>query len=87
MFDRLLKMSGVLNKSGFWIWHGCMCKGYAVFWICLIMAPYASIISEYPSICGNMPENGCILLSVPEYAWKCPNKLFWLSQGSQYVAV
>ena len=39
MFDRLLKMPWVLNKLGFWIWHGCICKGYAEFRICLIIAP------------------------------------------------
>ena len=45
--------------------------------ICLIMAPYASI----------MPEHGWILLNVPEYAWKCVNKLSWLCQGSQYAVL
>ena len=29
IFDRLLKMPPVLNKPGFWIWHSCICKGYA----------------------------------------------------------
>ena len=28
-FDRLLKVHQVLNKPGFWIWHGYICKGYA----------------------------------------------------------
>ena len=49
----------VLNKPGFWIWHGCLRKGYSEFQICLIMAPYASIKPEQASIC----------LNVPEYAW------------------
>ena len=39
MFDNLLKMPRLLNKPGFWIWYGCICKGYAVLRICLIMAP------------------------------------------------
>ena len=34
-----------------------------------------------------MAEHGWILLSVPEYALKCPTKLFWLCQGSQYAAI
>ena len=33
----LLKMPPILNKPGVWIWHVCICKGYAKFWICLIM--------------------------------------------------
>ena len=47
MFNRLLKMPQVLHVPGFWIWHSCICKGYAEFdytsiclnnpWICLIM--------------------------------------------------
>ena len=28
MFDRVLKMPRILNKPGFWIWYGCICKGY-----------------------------------------------------------
>ena len=47
MFNRLLKMPQVLHVPGFWIWHSCICKGYAEFdytsiclnnpWICLIV--------------------------------------------------
>ena len=37
-------------------WHGCICKGYAEFWICLNMAQYVSIIHEYASICLNVPQ-------------------------------
>ena len=48
MFDRLFKMTWVVNVSWFWIWHGCRCKGYTEFWICLNMTQYASI-------CLNMP--------------------------------
>ena len=71
MFDRLLKKPQVLNKPGFWIWHGCICKGYEKFWICLIMAPYTSRMLEY----------AWIWLNVPQYVWtwlniaKCP----WIS--------
>ena len=42
MFDKLLKIPRVLNKPGFWMWHGCICKSYAEFQVCLIMTPYAS---------------------------------------------
>ena len=56
MFGRCLKMPPVLNKSGFWIWHGCICKGYAEFLICLIMTSYASIMPEYASLCLNVPQ-------------------------------
>ena len=38
------------------IWHGCICKGYAEFCICLIIASYASIMPEYASICLNVPQ-------------------------------
>ena len=92
IFDRLLKMYQVLNVAGFWIWHGCICRGYTQFWICLNIAQYASIMSEYASIMPgytlmslNMPEHGWILLNVPEFAWKWLNKLFWLCQGSQHA--
>ena len=43
LFDRLLKMTPVLNKLGFWIWHRCIRKGHAEFRICLIVDPYGSI--------------------------------------------
>ena len=55
MFDKILKVSLVLNKPGFWIWHICICKGYLEFRIFLIMAPYASIMAKYVSICLNVP--------------------------------
>ena len=42
MFDKLLKMP----QPEFWIWHGCICKGYTEFQICLIMAPYTSVMPE-----------------------------------------
>ena len=55
MFDRLLKMPLVLNKPGFWILYDCTCMGYTEFCICLIMAPYTSIMPEYVSVCFNVP--------------------------------
>ena len=60
MHDRLLKMPRVLNKPGFCIWHGCISKGYAEFGICLIMAPYTSV----------MPEYTWIYLIIPQQSWK-----------------
>ena len=86
MFDRLLKV-------GFWIWHGCICKVYPEFRICLIMAPYVSITPEYASVCLNVPQYGWPWLNIPEcpwmyeYPWICLNKLFWLCQGSEYAAI
>ena len=63
MFNRLLKMPRVLNKARFWIWfYGCICKGYAEFRICLIMAPYASMTPEYASLC----------LNTLQYVWTWP---------------
>ena len=85
MFDRLLMMLWVLNLPGFWIWDGFIWKGCTKFWICLNMAQYASIMSEYALMFLIMPENGWMLLDVTKYAWKCLNKLFWLCQGSQYT--
>ena len=84
MFERLLKMPPVLNKPGFWIWHGFIWKGYAEFIICLIIwlhRPQHALIMFL-----NMPEHDWILLNVPECPWKCLNKLFWRYQGSQYAA-
>ena len=72
MFDRLLMISVVLNKLGFWIWHGCMCKGYAEFQICLIMAPNVSII---------LREYASISLNARQYAWQWLKKLFWPMPG------
>ena len=72
VFDRFLKMSPVLNKPGFRIWHGCICKGYAELRICLIVTPYASIMPEYASICLNAPRYAWTLLNVlnmSENAW------------------
>ena len=73
MFDRLLKMLGVLNNPGFWIWHSFLCKGYAEVRVCLIMAPYTSVIPEFASIFLDVPqmrEHGWIILSqnMPENA-------------------
>ena len=42
------------------------------------MGPDASIIPEYALMSLNMLEYSCILLNVPEYAWKCMNKLFYV---------
>ena len=58
------------NKPGFWIWHGCICKGYAEYQICLIMAPYALLPApEYASICLKMAELCWMSLNMSENAW------------------
>ena len=82
MFDRNLKMTPVLNKPAFWIWHGCICKGCAEFRICLIMDPCSSTMPEFALMFLNMPEHGWILLNVLERTSKCRNNLFWLCQSS-----
>ena len=79
MFDRLFKMPWVLNKPVFWLWHSCICKGYTKFWICLIMAPYTSIMPEHASIC-NAPQYAWTWLNISECCWKYLNKLLWLCQ-------
>ena len=71
MFDLLLKMPPVLNKPGFSRWHGCICKGYAEFQICQIMAPFTSIMLEYASVCFNAPHYAWIWLNISEYPWIC----------------
>ena len=60
MFHILLKMDQVLNQPGFWIWHGCIHKGYAEFWIYLNLDQYASIMPEYTSICLQLMSHGFI---------------------------
>ena len=69
MLERLLKMSLVLNKPGFWIWHGHICKGYAEFRICLIMAPNASLMPEYASVYLNIPQYAWTWLNIAECPW------------------
>ena len=56
------------KSAGFWIWHGCICKGYTEFQICLNMAKYASVMLEHAWIC----------LNAPQYPWKCLKKLLLL---------
>ena len=69
MFDKLLNMPPVLNKPGFWIWHGLYMQGLRRVPNMSIMAPYASIIPEYALMLLNMPDHGWMLLNVPEHAW------------------
>ena len=74
MFDRLLKMSRVLNMPGFWIWHGLsnilgINKGNKELWKCLNMAQYASIMPWYASICLNVSQ---YILQCPRICLKIP---------------
>ena len=71
MFDRLLKMPRVLNKPGFWLWHVCICKGYAEFRIRLIVAPYVSIMPGYASVCLNVPQYAWTWRNISECPWMC----------------
>ena len=74
IFDRLLKMSRVLNVPGFWMWQSCICRGYTELWKCLNMGQYASMMPEYTSIFLNMAEYCWMSLSMPENAWiNCSN--------------
>ena len=69
-FEKLLKIPQVSNVPGLWIWHGYICKGYRDFWICLNMTQYASM-SEYASVCLNVPQNAWKWLNIAEYLWIC----------------
>ena len=51
------------------------------------MSDYGSMHLNNAWICLNIPEHDWILLNVSDYARKCLNKLFWLSQGSQYAMI
>ena len=73
-------MPQVLKNPGFWIWHGCMYKGYVEFWSILIMAPYGSVMPKYASICLNVPQYAWTWLNIVECPWigqKMPEELFW----------
>ena len=67
MHDPLTYLTGFWRCLRFWIWYVCRCKGYRKFWICLVMAPYALVMSEYASIC----------LNAPQYAWTWLNMVEW----------
>ena len=71
MMDKPLKMPRVGNNPGFWIWHGCICKRYTEFRICMIMAPYISIMPEYDSICLNVQQYIRTRLNITECLWIC----------------
>ena len=60
--------------------------------ICLIMAPYASIMPIYASICPNVYQYAWAWLNIPEYPWKCLKMPQWItltivSQGSQNAEI
>ena len=75
----LLKMPCVLNVSGFWIWHGCICKGYAEFWILLNIAQYASIMPGYVAVCFNVPQCAWINSSKYVRVLNMRHHLHWLT--------
>ena len=61
MFDKFLK-TWVLNKPGFWVWHGCICK--------------SSTMPEYCWMSLNTSENNWIncsdyarVLNMPQYSY------------------
>ena len=76
----LLKMPRVLSRLGFWIWHGCIYKGYTV----RSLSDYDSIRFNNAWICLNITQYPWIYLNMTEYCWmslnmpqKSLNKLFW----------
>ena len=77
-FNKLLKMLGFLISKSF--------EYGTVYMQELRRVPNMSIYSfirlNNTWICLSMPERDWILLSFPEYASKCLNKMFWLCQGS-----
>ena len=58
-------LARVVNKSGFWIWHGCICKGYEEFWICL---DCGSICLSNAWMCLKIPQYTCAWLNIAQ----CP---------------
>ena len=71
--------SWVLDVPEFWILHGCICKGYTEFWICLKMAQYASIMPESVSVWLNVPvrvniKNNFCAWTLLQWRW------YWLNQ-------
>ena len=78
MFGRLLKMPWVLNMPEFWMWHGCICKGYREFWICLSMAR---------SRCLNLRKYSRIYFNMSEYGWiNCPGYILDIWQSFKYAS-
>ena len=61
-FGRLLKMSQVLTKPGFWIWHGLYIQG-------LSRVPYVSIMPEYAWICLNVSQYAWTWLNIADCPW------------------
>ena len=74
-----------ISESRFLNWHGCIYKIYPEFWICLIIAPYASITTVYTQICVNVPEYSWTWLNIPKYPWiyECP----WVCLNKQTVLI
>ena len=71
MFDMILMMFLVLNKPGFWMCHGCICKGYTEFRICMVMAPYTSLMPKYAWIWLNVFQYAWTWLNIAECPWIC----------------
>ena len=102
MLHRCLKMPRVVNVPSFWIWHGCISKGNAEFWICRNKAQHASVMpqyvkmSQYAFIFLNMVEYCWIFLNMPANAWincsdrakvfKCLKYILNSWQGFEYIS-
>ena len=72
MFNNILKMPRVLNKSGFWIWHAGICNDtlvYATIRRVPRMSDYDFIHLNNAWIYLNMPQYLSICLTMVEYCW------------------
>ena len=70
---QVFKVSSGSRYVGFWIWHGCICRGYTEFWISQNMTQYAIIMPEYASICLNVPQYALKRLNIVECCWRSLN--------------
>ena len=64
MFGRLLKMSQVLTRPGFWIWHGLYMQG-------LRRVPHASVMPEYAWIKAYVSQYAWTWLNITDSLWIC----------------
>ena len=60
----------------FWMWHGCICKGYTD-----LRNMSKLNMPQYTLMSLSMPEHGEILLNDPKYTGKYLNKLFLTLPG------
>ena len=60
------------------MWHGCICKGYREFWICLTVAR---------SRCLNVPKYSWFYFNMSEHEWiNCPGYILDIWQSFKYAS-